>query len=416
MKKIHVFVFLAFLSFSASFSEESASFSGEGRLFRFKFHEGDRSRILSRVEEDVYVNGKLNHKAVILNRISSRITEVFADGSGKAAAVFMTSENSTGRNGNVFQWGNEYDSVFTRSPSGVYEISGEYFMPTVRDVPVFPENEVKPGEKWTAEGHEAHDLRLTFNIDEPFKVPFSAVYEYLGDELDSEREKTFSVIEVSYNMYFESPRLESADNYGYLNYPKITMGHSEQKLWWDNEKGMIDHYSEDFRIIIETFYGDTITFSGKASAEVQEFERVSTEENIQRIKDFVEDSGIRDVQIKESEKGLSISVENIQFEPDSSRLAESEKSKLRKIAEILSQFENDILVTGHCADRGTRKNQQIISEERALSVAEFLAELDVRSPDRIFTQGKGAGEPVASNLTEEGRARNRRVEIILMDK
>lgn len=416
MKKIHVFMFLAFLSFSASFSEESASFSGEGRLFRFKFSEGDRSRILSRVDEDVFVNGALNHKAVILNRISSEVKEVSGDGSGKTEAVFMTSENATGRNGNVFQWGNEYSSVFIRSPLGFYDISDEYFMPTVRDVPVFPENEVFPGDKWTAEGHEAHDLRLTFKIEEPFKVPFTASYEYLGDEFDSETKKTFSIIEVKYNMYFESPLPSKSQGIDYLNYPKITMGHSEQKLWWDNEKGMIDHYSEDFRIIIETFYGDNITFSGKASAEVQEFERISTEENIQRIKDFVEDSGLRDVEIKENEKGLSISIENIQFEPDSSRLAASEKSKLRKIAEILSQFENDILVTGHCADRGTRKNQQIISEERAVSVAEFLAELNVRSPDRIFTQGKGAGEPVASNLTEEGRARNRRVEIILMDK
>ena len=95
---------------------------------------------------------------------------------------------------------------------------------------------------------------------------------------------------------------------------------------------------------------------------------------------------------------------------------ESEKIKLKKIAQILKQFDNDLLITGHCADRGSKKNQMKISEDRAVSVAEFLSELDVRNPNCIFTLGKGASEPVDSNLTESGRKRNRRVEITLMDK
>ena len=127
-------------------------------------------------------------------------------------------------------------------------------------------------------------------------------------------------------------------------------------------------------------------------------------------------SGIEDVDVKASDKGLTISIENIQFEPDSSRLMETEKVKLRKIAEILRQFDNDLLITGHCADRGSKKNQMKISEDRAVSVAEFLSDLDVRNPNCIFTLGKGATEPVASNSTEKGRQRNRRVEITLMDK
>ena len=60
--------------------------------------------------------------------------------------------------------------------------------------------------------------------------------------------------------------------------------------------------------------------------------------------------------------------------------------------------------------------QQQISRDRAGAVAEFLTLLNVRKPECIFTQGKGAEEPVASNSTEEGRARNRRVEITIMDK
>ena len=60
--------------------------------------------------------------------------------------------------------------------------------------------------------------------------------------------------------------------------------------------------------------------------------------------------------------------------------------------------------------------QQLLSEERASAVADYLSKLNVRNPNCIFTQGKGASEPIDSNLTEEGRARNRRVEITIMDK
>ena len=72
--------------------------------------------------------------------------------------------------------------------------------------------------------------------------------------------------------------------------------------------------------------------------------------------------------------------------------------------------------TGHCADRGTKQNQLRISEDRAVSVAEYLSLLNVRNPNCIFTEGKGASVPVAPNTTEQGRAKNRRVEITIMDE
>ena len=55
------------------------------------------------------------------------------------------------------------------------------------------------------------------------------------------------------------------------------------------------------------------------------------------------------------------------------------------------------------------------AKERAEAVASYLIGLGVRDEYHIFTQGKGSKEPVASNKTEEGRAKNRRVEITIMD-
>ena len=395
------------LNFSA-FSEENEV------LLTFKFAQGDKSRILSTVNEDVYVNGNYSHTSEILNRISSEITNVDENGSGECKAIFMTSENSKNKyNGRNYNWGEEYESIFTRDIHGKYDISDIYFMPTVRDVPVFPDYAVKPGDTWTSEGHEAHDLRRTFELAKPFKVPFAATYKYLGDETN-EKGTTFNVIEIKYQLYFESP-VSSLAGKDRRYIPAITTGYSNQKLWWNNTNGTIDHYTEEFKISIETYSGDRFVFIGKAHAEVTEFERVNTEENLKKISDSINKMGIENVDVKESEKGLTISIENIQFKPDSYELMPSEKEKLKKIAEILKTFDNDLLITGHCARRGTVKNQQIISEERAASVAGYLTELEVRDGNCIFTQGKGAKEPVASNDTEAGRARNRRVEITIMD-
>ncbi len=121
------------------------------------------------------------------------------------------------------------------------------------------------------------------------------------------------------------------------------------------------------------------------------------------------------ISVKKGDKGLTISLDNIQFEADSNVLMESEKLKLRKIADILKQYSNDLLITGHCAERGTAKARQKLSEQRAESVADFLKMMGVRDEYHIFTKGQGSREPVASNATEEGRAKNRRVEITIMD-
>lgn len=378
--------------------------------FRFKYAEGDSYRILSTVQEDVIVNGQFDHYAEIVNRISVDVTSVDGD-SAEHSAVFMTSESSTGRTDRQFTWGEEYRSVFGRDSLGVYDIGDEYFMPVVRDVPVFPQGDVKVGETWTAEGHEAHDMRRIFGLEKPFKVPFSARYTYKGPvESDG---RTLHLIDVRYNLYYASPAPSGAVP---GDYPAVTMGYSHQSVYWDNDKGAIDHYNEDFRIIVETARGNVFEFTGTAQAEVTEFKSRSAD-RLDDVRHTIEELGIKDTQVRADEDGLTISMENIQFEPDSAELADSEKLKLQKLAGILRQFpDNDLLVTGHTALAGTASARQELSEQRAASVAAYLTELGVKDAYHIFTQGFGAERPIAPNTTEEGKARNRRVEITVLDR
>lgn len=404
MKKI-VATFAALIFCGIAFSQT--------HNFQFKYTNGENSRIISTVDEDVYVNGLFFHSTKILNRIFCKTTATDSKGRGKLEATFMTSETSNAK-GQSFSWGNKYESVFWRDARGVYDISDEYFMPTVRDVPVFPKPNLTKGAKWTYSGHEAHDMRQTFGVDKPFKVPFTANYEYLGDEYNEEKKKSFAVIKAEYDLSFKSPvEIVTED---LMNSPATTTGYSHQKIFWDYEKGNIDNYSEEFSIEIKTFSGNKITFKGTATSRVNEVEQVATAENLKKISESVNTMGLENIDVKKSDKGIIISVENIQFKADSAVLEESEKKKLLRISEILKKYKNDLLITGYCANIGTQESQKVLSEERAASVAEFLSTLKVRTPECIFTEGKGSENPLASDATAEGRAKNRRVEITIVDE
>jgi outer membrane protein OmpA-like peptidoglycan-associated protein len=71
-----------------------------------------------------------------------------------------------------------------------------------------------------------------------------------------------------------------------------------------------------------------------------------------------------------------------------------------------------ITVEGHTDSRGADDMNQKLSEDRASSVRAYLVERGVK-PERIKSVGRGESNPIASNDTPEGRANNRRVEIII---
>jgi outer membrane protein OmpA-like peptidoglycan-associated protein len=70
-------------------------------------------------------------------------------------------------------------------------------------------------------------------------------------------------------------------------------------------------------------------------------------------------------------------------------------------------------VIGHTDNTGRVDYNQTLSEKRAQSVYDYLMNQGVSS-DRMTYEGKGIHDPVASNATDEGRALNRRVEIMIM--
>lgn len=104
------------------------------------------------------------------------------------------------------------------------------------------------------------------------------------------------------------------------------------------------------------------------------------------------------------------------FEVDRADLSPSILPLLSTQAELLkSAFAGiDVYICGHTDATGGSEHNEILSLDRARSVSEFLASLGVENA-RLKAQGFGPDYPVASNETPEGRALNRRTEIVLPD-
>ncbi|SIO15491.1 Outer membrane protein OmpA [Parasphingorhabdus marina DSM 22363] len=102
---------------------------------------------------------------------------------------------------------------------------------------------------------------------------------------------------------------------------------------------------------------------------------------------------------------------NVTFPVDSSAIQPEFRDTLMSVANTLSEYEKSYIdVYGHTDSTGTDQYNQSLSERRADSVANFLANSGVQRA-RVETRGYGESQPIASNSTEEGRAANRRVEL-----
>ncbi len=105
-------------------------------------------------------------------------------------------------------------------------------------------------------------------------------------------------------------------------------------------------------------------------------------------------------------------LEGVNFVIGSARLTGEAKSILNVVADNLKQYPNiRITLIGHTDNTGSAAANKRLSEARALAVAEYLASRGV-DPSRMQYAGKGESEPIASNATARGRAKNRRVELI----
>lgn len=126
---------------------------------------------------------------------------------------------------------------------------------------------------------------------------------------------------------------------------------------------------------------------------------------------------IKEAKVEEINNGEGLKVTfdaGILFETNSSTLSTQSQEALTKFGQSLqNNAQTNIVISGHTDNTGTDAINQPLSEKRAVSVKNYLVSKGV-SPNRMTTIGNGSNQPVADNTSEQGRQKNRRVEIVIV--
>lgn len=119
--------------------------------------------------------------------------------------------------------------------------------------------------------------------------------------------------------------------------------------------------------------------------------------------------------VENTAAGIRLTMQNLNFKPDSSELLPGENERLDQIAQVLKEVPDQMfLVEGHTASVGYEKGEMKLSVERANSVANALIQRGIQR-EKFICKGSGGTKPIADNSTQEGKAKNRRVEITILE-
>jgi outer membrane protein OmpA-like peptidoglycan-associated protein len=120
-------------------------------------------------------------------------------------------------------------------------------------------------------------------------------------------------------------------------------------------------------------------------------------------------------QVKEEQRGMVITLDGaVLFVTGKSELLPIARNKLNEVAKALKEMDDDKLasIEGFTDSRGADDMNQKLSQDRANAVMSYLISQGVKA-EKLRAVGRGEANPVASNDSPEGRANNRRVEIIV---
>lgn len=160
-----------------------------------------------------------------------------------------------------------------------------------------------------------------------------------------------------------------------------------------------DHDSLIYLLPGAYYYIDAVklTYVGEASEEIVEEKPEEEEPAVPTLK-----------------KGNTIVLENIFFDTDKSLLLQQSYKELNQLLTILQEHPGmRIEIGGHTDSRGSNDHNLRLSENRAKAVVDFLTRKGI-DPKRLQYKGYGSSNPIATNATEEGRAKNRRVAFTIL--
>lgn len=300
-----------------------------------------------------------------------------------------------------------FDGSFSIKPGSIEERGAGSLFPLSTGFPWLPEGKpLEKGDSWVQHG----DILV-----DPLKkgvytrIGFICQYRYEG-------QTSFRGVDAFLVSAMYAVRYRQGDDHGGDGELAGASG-SHKALIYFRAQDSIPFFIQDN--IEETFLYPGLEYSVKGFSHTWYTDVVPMEREAVRgeIARQIAEKGLENegIEIAEKAEGVSLSINTLHFVPDKSDLLPGEDKKVSLIAEVLKTVSGrSFLVTGHTAAIGSAESQMKLSVERAEKIA-LLLEKEGIDPERLLFTGRGGTEPAADNMTEEGRIKNRRVEIIILE-
>ncbi len=399
-------VFSVLFLISAVTGAQEPPQNSQAVFLRYKQKKGEVLHADSVVNESVFINGQYSHEAEIVETSVSIVRDVDSDGRALLDTSFRTEERIDILPASR-EWISSERVLLSRDSSGRMEVPEDAARPVLRNIPVFPEHPVQPGDSWTARAEEVHLFRTGGRSAGPYRGEIPVSYEYAEKYKDGD--KKLARIVIRYNIYLPVSRRGEP--------VRLITGRSEQNLIWDIEAGQPVSKDEEFEFLIMMSDGTLQEFSGGQRV----IYRVTMELDREIVAGDLRRSlgDVPGITVDSAEEGVLLSLrdgEAVLFPPESAVISQSQLYRLEALGKLLEAYpDRDILITGHTAHFGSEEGRRELSGERAAAVAGVLFPRGRRGPGLLYLRGAGSDEPTAAEDSEGGRAANRRVEILILD-
>jgi len=295
--------------------------------------------------------------------------------------------------------------TYAIQPDGAYAIEGDGAYPTLRGFPIVPKAEISVGNRWTGVGtrlvEPLHDGKFS-------RVRFYSDYRYDGEV--TQGGETVRVITATYAVRYK----KGDDPAGDVRLQSISGNHAVS-IQLSAPSGALSFMRDQMDETYAFVDGTSVQLKGFILTWLTSATPLNREETADKIAKKLKESGTKDVVIEQKKEGVSVSLNNIHFVAEQATFLPDELSRLEALAGALKLIEGrSFHVIGHTAAVGTPESQYDLSVKRAKAVVDFLASHGI-SAGRFLYEGRGGTEPVAPSDTEENMAKNRRVEIFILE-
>ena len=185
----------------------------------------------------------------------------------------------------------------------------------------------------------------------------------------------------------------------------------------DADVAKLSSGSQSSRDAQSTAYSQSKSGSQKSASSKPSAESIS--KAVAAVSKSLSDQAIaaasKPIKVENTTAGIRLTIQNLQFKPDSAELVSGESLRLDQIASVLREVpESQFLVEGHTAATGNETGEMRLSALRAHKIAKELSKRGIPQ-EKFICKGSGAHKPVADNSTPAGKAVNRRVEITILE-